>query len=123
MTLCNYAIITGKCRSTICKLGVGCTCHSKYEDKKPKRRRSANNKLGALDTAAALGIQKTEYKRIDKAVARKLYEEGKNDAEIARVFGCTRAAVRFWRTSYGLPPNVPKGNPNFKNQGRGGDDG
>ena len=123
LTLCNYAIITGKCRSVICKIGVGCICHSKYEEKKPKRRRNANDKLGALDAAVVLGIPKVEYKRIDKAVARRLYEEGKNDVEIADAFGCTRAAVRFWRTSYGLPPNMPKGNPNFKNQGRSGDNG
>ena len=122
-TLCNYMIMTGKCRSTICKLGVGCICHSKYEGKQKKHRRNANNKLGAIDTAAALGIPKTEYKRIDKAVARRLYDEGKNDVEIAAAFGVTRASVRFWRTSYGLPANIPPGNPNFKNQGGSGDAG
>ena len=113
--------MTGKCRSTICKYGVGCTCHSKYEEKKKKRRRSLNNKLGAIDAAASLGIHRGDYKKIDKTAALEMYRAGKNDVEIARVFNCTKGAVRFWRLAYGLPANVTKGNPNFKKQGGNND--
>lgn len=114
-TICEYSLVTGKCRSTICPAGVGCTCHSKFEHKRRKRHKRMSV-MNAIDTAASIGVSRSEYKKIDKAAALKLHKEGKNDGEIARAFGCTPAAVRFWRKSYGLPPNCAPGNPSFKKE-------
>ena len=112
LALCDYADITGKCRSPICKAGVGCTCHSKYEQKRRKKHRR-KCKLNAIDAAASLGIGRGDYKKIDKAAAFQMYNDGKNDVEIARAFNCTPGAVRFWRKAYNLPSKWKPGNPNF----------
>lgn len=41
--------------------------------------------------------------RLDREKARRLYEAGKNDCEIARACGVTRLTVRNFRLREGLP--------------------
>lgn len=46
--------------------------------------------------------------KIDEAEARRLHAEGKNDREIAEVFGATPSGVSFWRHKRGLPANAER---------------
>lgn len=46
--------------------------------------------------------------KIDDSEARRLHAEGKNDREIAEVFGATPSGVSFWRHKRGLPANAER---------------
>jgi uncharacterized protein YjcR len=41
--------------------------------------------------------------------AKKLYDQGMNDAEIGNAIGCSRSAVNHWRLRNNLPKNKMKG--------------
>lgn len=44
--------------------------------------------------------------KIDKEKALKLYNEGKNDSQIASELGATHTGIRHWRIKNNLPPNT-----------------
>lgn len=103
---CNYILFTGHSRNAVCAAGVGCTCHSKFEGGGKKRHKRS---LPVGGDAASLGVRTRDYCKIDKAEARRMYDEGAKDTEIAQRFSCTSAAVRLWRKAYGLPTKHPPG--------------
>ncbi len=43
------------------------------------------------------------HKKVDDAKVMELYNEGKNDPEIAKVFGVHQSAIGAWRRDRGLP--------------------
>ena len=97
--ICNYAGDTGHCRSLICPPGFGCVCHTRFAEIAQQQRERC------------IESTRCEYKRIDKAVARAMYDSGANDREIADHFGCTSGAVRNWRRAYGLKSKQGRGSP------------
>ena len=58
--------------------------------------------------------KKAAKKRFDKAVAKRLYEEGLDDAAIAKATGMTAHTVAKWRSRNGLRKKVRK--PRMKKQ-------
>lgn len=46
------------------------------------------------------------YSHLDKARVREMYDEGKNDYEIAKALGCSTNAIFNWRKKNGLPANA-----------------
>lgn len=55
--------------------------------------------------------QKKKLGQWDKRLARRLYDEGKSDGQIATAVGISTGAVLFWRRSQNLPANSRKGRP------------
>ena len=54
--------------------------------------------------------KRNHYRKMDAAIARQMYEEGKNDHEIAAAFGVKHNTVAAWRKRCGLPTKfVPSG--------------
>lgn len=53
--------------------------------------------------------QKKKLGQWDKRLARRLYDEGKSDGQIATAVGISTGAVLFWRRSQNLPANSRKG--------------
>lgn len=105
--VCNYAYDTGCCRSTICPPGFGCVCHTKFDKAEERRREQRTVFLAPEQFETTRG----DYRRIDKAAARAMYDAGANDREIADRFGCTPGAVRNWRRVYGLETKHARGSP------------
>lgn len=52
--------------------------------------------------------------KLDRKLARKLYDAGKNDREIASACGVTKFPVLDWRNKNKLPPNVGPGGRRFE---------
>lgn len=77
--ICDYIGITGHMRG--CPPGEGCT--KKKVTGQKRRRGKTWNENRALE----------------------LYEEGKNDQEVADAVGATLNAIRTWRSLNHLPPN------------------
>ena len=46
--------------------------------------------------------------RIDPDAAKRLYDDGLTDKQIAMTFCVTETAARYWRQANKLPPNHPK---------------
>lgn len=51
------------------------------------------------------------YKNVNTEPRRKLYLQGYNDYEIARMLDMSPTAIALWRRYEKLPANAPKGNP------------
>lgn len=83
--VCIYCLVEGKHRP--CKAGDYCKCHTNppkhYEPSKEHRR--------------------GEW---DKKLARKLFDAGKNDDEIARAVGMSERTVSVWRSKNHLRRKV-----------------
>lgn len=79
-TTCDYFLVTGKRRP--CPAGKGCKAREK-ELRKGGRRI-----------------------KLDEAKAYELYEQGKNDHEIAQEVGVSDSAIYYWRKSRSLKANM-----------------
>ena len=113
--ICGYSYNTGKLRSLICKAGYGCTCHTKFKN---EPERSAERRTIFI-SPESFRTNRREYTKIDKAVARKMYDEGKKDREIAEFFHCTPSSVAQWRKAYGLPSKYRPVNRKADKNGKG----
>lgn len=113
--ICNYSYNTGRCRSLICPAGVGCTEHTALKGTDAVIARAKRKaRIPTVSDKPRPG------QLIDKKVALELYEAEKSDYQIAQAFGCTRAAVRCWRTRSGLAPNYINGKKRAEEGGQHG---
>ena len=104
---CNFESIIGRTRRAVpakrCK---------EYKKGDPVQRNSFElmEKLRRAENA-----EKTQRKpqgpkeKYDWSIAKRLYDEGKNDGEISRVMGCTPGVVHQWRVRNKLPRNTNVG--------------
>lgn len=102
---CNYETVTGHTRMAVpakrCKhFKAGPPIHNPTFDLAAKLRQAEN----AEKRTPAGPKEKYEWD-----VARRLYDEGKNDGEIARIMGCTPGVVHQWRNRNKLPANTAAG--------------
>lgn len=103
---CNYETVTGHTRKAV----PASRC-ADYREGNPEK----NSPLELLEKLRR--AEKEEKKRkprgvkekYDWDIAKRLYDEGKNDGEIARVMGCTPGVVRQWRNRNKLPANATAG--------------
>lgn len=77
---CDYLLITGHPRSLKCRVGKGCVCYLRRQDRK----------------------------KFDREEARRLYDEGRNDSEIGRILGVSPTSIRVWRLRTKLPSKFQK---------------
>lgn len=106
MWLCNYETVTGHTRKAVpakrCKhFKAGPPIQNSSFDLMEKLRRAEN----------AEKPKKPGQGKYDWALAKQLYDAGKNDAEISRELGCTANTVRLWRGRNKLASHAPKGFP------------
>lgn len=104
---CNYETVTGHTRKAVppklCKhFKEGPAIHNPTFDLAAKLRRAEN----AEKTQRKPQGPKEKY---DWSIAKRLYDEGKNDGEISRVMGCTPGVVHQWRNRNKLPRNTNVG--------------
>lgn len=91
---CNYMIDTGMRRP--CASGYGCVCHTNPKSEK-KRGRASD---------------------WDKALAYKLFKEGKTDKEIATAVGKSKNTVQRWRLKNRLYQGQEMWRKNYRNDER-----
>ncbi len=84
---CDYIGYTGHMRG--CDGGDKCTKFVSGRDGKPKK---------GIEIASS-------RKKIDEAMALRLYKQHLNDAEMGRAMGVASSSVANWRKRRGLPPN------------------
>lgn len=104
---CNYETVTGHTRLAVpakrCKHYVkGKMVKTSPFDLMEKLRRAEN---------AEKTKKPGQPGKYDWALAKQLYDAGKNDAEISRELGCTANTVRLWRGRNKLASHAPKGFP------------
>jgi len=104
---CNYFFITGETKTSRGEADITRKC-GLY---KPGTALRAQPQPVVLQGSSPRKKPKTEDRRrihagrkYDWAQFRALWEEGKNDREIARAIGCNPDTVQKWRHGAGLPP-------------------
>ena len=99
--LCGYMDHNGHSRLLICPPGAACTVKSTVprdpEQVRPERR---------YEATAGGGRRTCCW---DQKLAKWLYEQGMNDAQIGRRVGTARQVIQAWRVRNGLPANRKRG--------------
>ena len=104
---CNYFFITGETKTSRGEADITRKCGLYKPGTAPRARpqpvvlRGSSPRKGPgteTRTRARAG------RKYDWAQFRALWEEGKNDREIARTIGCNPDTVQKWRHAVGLPP-------------------
>ena len=97
---CNYETVTGHTRKAVpakrCK-------HFKEGEPLREAQFSLEEKLSRAENAGKTRGSGGAKEKHDWSIARRLYDEGKNDGEISRVMGCTPGVVHQWRNRNNLP--------------------
>lgn len=114
---CNYAGLTGRTRKA--QPPEACTYFRAGQrlvtpEEAARQQEARQKKPECRKTARGLDWEK----------GWDLYQQGKNDGEIAREMGCSTGAVFRWRKRNGMPPNAEPGwNPpkrRLRREERGG---
>lgn len=102
---CNYADVTGRT-----KVGQSALLGEKYNIKDCKFYECGNRLIRDVNTGKVVELHESRIKiKIDIDRARQLYDEGKNDKEIADELKCDRQAIGAWRRRSGLEANAKGG--------------
>lgn len=107
---CNYFFITGRTKTSQGEADITRKC-GLYRTGKTETRRPQPIVVSAKSLPKKGPKPKAEDRRrihagrkYDWDQFRALWEEGKNDREIARTIGCNPDTVQKWRHHEGLPP-------------------
>ena len=103
---CNFLFVTGHTR----KAEPPETCKDFREGARMEQREYLLLQEGLQEKAKrqrAPGAGKKE--KFDWSIARRLYDEGKNDGEIGKAMGINPRSVKSWRNRNDLPANTGTG--------------